>query len=383
MYVKGVLIRIPGSRAATLRYFTLLAVAMRSPVHAGGDVDDVAPPMACCALGYGTPTTGCGSNLTEICSNCCPDDPGLVCRYSLQPYGEDTSAFDCVWFGSEEECDSRYGKDGATWSTHCPRTAADVDDHHAEGDDFFDDDMIDCMRGCPWWPQQGDHADDTDICSLYDASSPCQSDCDDDVEKKFETACCMNDCSRWERLTRSCTPRCPTRPPTPAPSAVPSPATTALPTPRPTRHAPPIAPPSLTPTLALSPEPSVAPEVADDVIVEDDDAGAGNSLLITCAASAGALVCVGATLVVARVLSQSQHPRHWQHRCQPLVVCATTAGIRLAAVAAATRQFLDRGSRGGGGSGGGCRDSSSDSIHAGLISACGEVEFAQAECGMY
>ena len=65
----------------------------------------------CCIAGYGVNFGGsCGNTLAEADANCC----GLyyLARYSLQPGGEDTSAFDCVAFVDKETCATR----GGMWS---------------------------------------------------------------------------------------------------------------------------------------------------------------------------------------------------------------------------------------------------------------------------
>ena len=77
----------------------------------GDGANDVAAEGDCCINGYGVNFGGsCGNTLAEADANCC----GLyyLARYSLQPGGEDTSAFDCVAFVDKETCATR----GGTWS---------------------------------------------------------------------------------------------------------------------------------------------------------------------------------------------------------------------------------------------------------------------------
>ena len=65
----------------------------------------------CCIGVYGMNFgDSCGNTLAEADANCC----GLyyLARYSLQPGGEDTSAFDCVAFVDKETCATR----GGLWS---------------------------------------------------------------------------------------------------------------------------------------------------------------------------------------------------------------------------------------------------------------------------
>ena len=52
----------------------------------------------------------CGNTLAEADANCC--SLYYLARYSLQPGGEDTSAFDCVAFVDKETCATR----GGLWS---------------------------------------------------------------------------------------------------------------------------------------------------------------------------------------------------------------------------------------------------------------------------
>ena len=77
----------------------------------GDGANDVAAEGDCCIAGYGVNFGGsCGNTLAEADANCC----GLyyLARYSLQPGGEDTSAFDCVAFVDKETCATR----GGMWS---------------------------------------------------------------------------------------------------------------------------------------------------------------------------------------------------------------------------------------------------------------------------
>ena len=80
----------------------------------------------CCIAAYGMTFGGaCGNTLAEADANCC----GLyyLARYSLQPGGEDTSAFDCVAFVDKETCAARAGTwsdDGAMGPGGCAHSAA-------------------------------------------------------------------------------------------------------------------------------------------------------------------------------------------------------------------------------------------------------------------
>ena len=82
----------------------------------GDGYEDAAPAGECCTNGgYGNSFAdneyGCGTTLAEVqAGGCCP--AGFLVRYSLQPGGEDTSAFDCVAFVNKETCATR----GGLWS---------------------------------------------------------------------------------------------------------------------------------------------------------------------------------------------------------------------------------------------------------------------------
>ena len=80
----------------------------------GDGIVDMAPENQCCISGYGNTFTNeynCGTNMAEVqAGGCCPED--FLLRYSLQPGGEDTSAFDCVAFVNKETCATR----GGLWS---------------------------------------------------------------------------------------------------------------------------------------------------------------------------------------------------------------------------------------------------------------------------